>query len=188
MQPGHKSSDYPPRKAIHMVEREEEDDNIACAVDGDGDEDEYEYNENDGQNYVVRRMMFSPNHEDQTQRRQLFKARENTYKLEKVDKEFPLLSFKGSSKAKDFEVEKFPSPSLDDMFDRLHDSKVFTKINLYSKHHKTHIQSRDEWKTTFKIQDGIFEWLVILFELTEVSTTSIKFVKTRGRVFLSGRE
>ncbi|PKI65988.1 hypothetical protein CRG98_013573 [Punica granatum] len=53
-QPGHQSSDYPRRKAINIVEREKEDEEIYCGPNGD--EEEYkEETDNDGKNYVETR-------------------------------------------------------------------------------------------------------------------------------------
>ena len=43
-QPGHRSSDCPLRKTIHLVEREEED--VICEPDGGGEEEE-DYEEGD---------------------------------------------------------------------------------------------------------------------------------------------
>ncbi|XP_031286963.1 uncharacterized protein LOC116145647 [Pistacia vera] len=72
-QPGHRSSDCPLRKVIHVVERGEEDDEVYCGPDGD--DDEYEDDEDDGQSYVVRRLMLTPKQEDNTQQHQLFRTR-----------------------------------------------------------------------------------------------------------------
>ncbi|CAK7337358.1 unnamed protein product [Dovyalis caffra] len=67
-----KSNDYPLIKAIHVVERDEEDGEVCCEPNGD----EGEFKE-DGecQNYVVRRMMLTPKLKDDTRRHQLFRTR-----------------------------------------------------------------------------------------------------------------
>ena len=40
-QPGHRSSDYPRRKAVHLVERDKENENeVCCEPDGYGEEEE----------------------------------------------------------------------------------------------------------------------------------------------------
>ena len=73
-QPGHRSSDCPLRKAVHLVEREEEkEDEVYCELDGDEKEDSED--DIEGRSYVVRKLMLTHKQEDNTQRHQLFKTR-----------------------------------------------------------------------------------------------------------------
>src|SRR4051812_43157571 len=66
-QPGHRSSDCPLRKGIHMVERDEEEREDATYCEADGGDDEYD-DDDDGQTYVTQRLMLAPKQEDESQR------------------------------------------------------------------------------------------------------------------------
>jgi hypothetical protein len=61
---------------------------------------------------------------------------------------------------------KYPLPRIDILFDQLAGAKVFSKVNLHSGYHQIKIHPEDVPKTAFSTRYELYEYLVMLFGLT----------------------
>nr|CAD1836452.1 unnamed protein product [Ananas comosus var. bracteatus] len=58
---------------------------------------------------------------------------------------------------------KYPLPCIDDLFDQLQGSRVYSKIDLQSGYHQLKIKPEDVQKTAFRTRYGHYEFTVMPF-------------------------
>ncbi|GKE09620.1 putative reverse transcriptase domain-containing protein [Tanacetum coccineum] len=61
---------------------------------------------------------------------------------------------------------RYPLPMIDDLFDQLQGSSVYSKIDLRSGYHQLRVRDEDIPKTTFRTRYGHYEFQVRTFDLT----------------------
>jgi hypothetical protein len=66
---------------------------------------------------------------------------------------------------------KYPLPWIDDLFDRLSETKVFSRIDLRLEYYQIQFAERDKEKITCRTRYGSYEFMVMPFGLTNAPGT-----------------
>nr|GFA92635.1 putative reverse transcriptase domain-containing protein [Tanacetum cinerariifolium] len=79
---------------------------------------------------------------------------------------------------------RYPLPRIDDLFDQLQGSSVYSKIDLRSGYHQLQVREEDVPKTTFRTRYGHYEFQVIPFGLTNAPAVFIDFMNRVCKPYL----
>ena len=77
-------------------------------------------------------------------------------------------------------MNRYPLSRIDDLFDQLRGTRVYSKMDLHTGYHKLRVREVDILKTMFRTWYEHFEFTVMPFELTNVP---VEFVDLLHRVF-----
>nr|GEU78469.1 reverse transcriptase domain-containing protein [Tanacetum cinerariifolium] len=79
---------------------------------------------------------------------------------------------------------RYPLPRIDDLFNQLQGSSVYSKIDLRSSYHQLRVREEDILKTAFRTRYGHYEFQVMPFGLTNAPTVFMDLMNRVCKLYL----
>ncbi|GJT29602.1 retrovirus-related pol polyprotein from transposon 17.6 [Tanacetum coccineum] len=83
---------------------------------------------------------------------------------------------------------RYPLPMIDDLFDQLQGSSVYSKIDLRLGYHQLRVRDEDIPKTTFRTRYGHYEFQVMPFGLTNAPVVFMDLMNRKNKKYIWGKD